>query len=65
MIVSKRQPSVQHQFTFGNKPLDTCKSYTYLGHIISDNGSFKLNINELCKSASRAIYNLLGNAIMQ
>ena len=65
MIISKRQPPVQHQFTFENKPLDTCKSYTYLGPIISDNGSFKLNINELCKSASRAIYNLLGNTIMQ
>ena len=61
MIVSKRQPSVQHQFTFENKPLDTCKSNTYLGSIISDNGSIKLNINELCKSASRAMYNLLCN----
>ena len=42
-------------------PLDTCKSYTYLSCMISNNGSFKLNINKLCKIASRVIYNLLGN----
>ena len=60
MIVSKRRPSAQNQFTFENKPLNTCKSYAYLGCIISNNGSFKLNIDELCKSASRAMYNLLG-----
>ena len=61
VIVSERQPSVQNQFTFETKPLDICKSYTYLVSIISNNGSFKLNINALCKSASRAMYNLLSN----
>ena len=62
MKVSKRQHSVQHHFTFANKPLDTCKSYTYLGSLISDNDNLKLNINEIFRSASRAMYNLLGNA---
>ena len=38
-----------------------CNSYLYLGTIVSNNGQFKLNINELCKKASRAIYTLLGN----
>ena len=33
----------------------------YLGSIISNNDSFKLNIYELYDSASRAMYNLLGN----
>ena len=60
-IVSKRQPFVQYQLTFDNTPLDTGKSYTYLGYLISNNGSFKLNINQLCKSASRALYNLSDN----
>ena len=32
-----------------------------LGSIISNNDSFKLNTYELCESASRAMYNLLGN----
>ena len=61
MTVSKRQSSVQHQFTFENKTFDTRQSYIYLGFIISDNGSLKLNINEFCKSTSREMYNLLGN----
>ena len=61
MKVSKRQHSVQHHFTFANKPLDTCKSYTYLGSLISDNDNLKLNINEIFRSGSRAMYNLLGN----
>ena len=37
----------------------------YLGSIISNNDSFKLNIYELCESASRAMYNLLGNVNKQ
>ena len=37
------------------------KSYSYLGTIISHNGQFKFNINELCKKGSRAMYTRLGN----
>ena len=38
------------------------KSYPYLGTIISNNGQFKFNINELCKKASsRAMHTFLGN----
>lgn len=33
----------------------------YLGSIISDNGRLTLNVYELYESASRAMYNLLGN----
>lgn len=33
-----------------------------LGSIISNTGSFKLNLNELCESTSRTVYNLLDNA---
>ena len=47
--------------SFANKPTDFCNSYTYLRSIISNTGNFKINVNELSKSASRAIYNLLGN----
>ena len=61
MIVEKRQSSISNTFFFNNSPLEMCKSYPYLGTLISNNGKFKLNINEICKSASRAMYTLLGH----
>ena len=61
MIVAKRQVAIANFFTFNGNVIETCKSYTYLGSLISNNGQFKLNISELCKSASRAMYTLLGN----
>ena len=62
MVVEKRQFLIsQTSFTYKNNVLDMCNSYLYLGTIVSNNGQFKLNINELCKKASRAIYTLLGN----
>ena len=62
MVVEKRQSSInQTNFTYKNNALDICKSHPYLGTIISHNGQFKFNINELCKKASRAMYTLLGN----
>ena len=62
MVVEKRQSSInQTSFTYKNNVLDICKSYPYLGTIISHNGQFKFNINKLCKKASRAMYTLLGN----
>ena len=62
MVVEKRQSSInQTSFTYKNNVLDICKTYPYLGTIISHNGQFKFNINELCKKASRAMYTLLGN----
>ena len=47
--------------TFNGNVIETCNLYPYLGSLISNNGKFKLNISELCKSASRAMYTLLGN----
>ena len=61
MIIPTRQSSAHTHSTFENKPLHNCKSYTYLGSIVSNNGSFKMNINELCKSASRTMYSLAYN----
>ena len=62
MVVEKRQFLIsQTSFTYKNNVLDMCNSYLYLGTIVSNNGQFKLNINELCKKVSRAIYTLLGN----
>ena len=34
-------------FTFNNNVKETCKSYTYFGFLISNNGHIKLNISEL------------------
>ena len=63
MLVEKKQSSInQTSFTYKNNVLDICKSYPYLGTIISYNGQFKFNTNELCKKASSAMYTLLGNA---
>ena len=63
MVVEKQQSQInQSSFTCKNNALDMCKSYPYLGTIISHNAQFKSNINEFCKKASRAMYTLLGNA---
>ena len=50
-----------HRFSFKKEPLEICKLYPFLGTIITSNGNFKLNIQKLCKSARRAMYNLLGS----
>ena len=58
-FVEKRQSSAQmHCFSFKKKPLEICMLYPYLGTIITNNGNFKANIQELCKSARRAMYTL-------
>ena len=62
MINAERQLAMVNSFTFNGNVIETCKSYPYLGSLISNNEQFKLNIIELCKSASRAMYILLGNA---
>ena len=62
MIVQKRKSKiVPTNLSFADKTIDFCNSYTYLGSIISNTGNFKININELSKSASRTMYNLLGS----
>ena len=62
MVVEKIQSSVQiHCFNFKKKPLEICKLYPYLRAIITNNGNFKVNIEELCKIARRAMYTLLGS----
>ena len=61
MIIAKRQLAMESSFTFNGNVIETCKSYPYLGSLISNNRQFKLNISELCKGASRAMYTLLGN----
>ena len=62
MVVEKRQFSItQTSFTYKNNVLSIYKSHPYLRTIISHNGQFKFNMNELCKKASRAMYTLLGN----
>ena len=62
MVVEKRQSSAQiHRFNFKKEPLEICKLYPYLRTIIANNGNFKANIEELCKSARRAMYTLLGS----
>ena len=55
MVVEKRQSSAQmHHFSFKKEPLEICKLYPYLGTTITNNGKFKVNTQELCKSARRA-----------
>ena len=62
MVVEKRQSSAQiHRFNFKKEPLEISKLYPYLRTIIANNGNFKANIEELCKSARRAMYTLLGS----
>ena len=62
MIVKKRKYKiVPTNLSFAEKAIDFCNSYTYLGSIISNTGNLKININDLNKIASRAMYILLGN----
>ena len=62
MVVEKIQSSVQiHCFNFKKKLLEICKLYPYLGATITNNGNFKVNIEELCKTARRAMYTLFGS----
>lgn len=45
LIVEKRQSkTIPTDFTFGSKPLEVCRSHSYLGCIIPNNGNFKINI---------------------
>ena len=60
--VEKRQScQSEENFLFGETLVEECKSYTYLGTAISSNGKFKANIQQLCKTASRAMYTLLSH----
>ena len=60
MKVDKRQSCQSEKNSlFGETPIEGCKSYTYLGTVISSNGKFKQNIHQLCKTNSRAMYILL------
>ena len=43
MIVAKRHVAIANFFTFNGNVIETCKSYPYLGSLISNNGQFKLN----------------------
>ena len=52
MIVAKRKSAMANPFTF-NGVIETCKSYPYLGSLITNNGQFKLNISELCKNVNK------------
>ena len=61
MIVARRHLAVASSFTFNGNVIETCKSYPYLGPLFSNNRKFKLDISELCQSASRAMYTFLGN----
>ena len=44
MKVDKRQSCQSEKNSlFGETPIEECKSYTYLGTVISSNGKFKQN----------------------
>ena len=60
--VEKRQSrQSEENFLFGETPIEEDKSYTYLGTVTSSNGKFKANIQQLCKTGSRAMYTLLSH----
>ena len=61
MKVEKRQSHQSEENSlFRETPIEECKSYTYLGTVISSNGKIEANI-QLCKTASRAMYTLLSH----
>ena len=50
-----------NHLSFKKEPLEICKLNPYLGTITTNNGNFKVNIHELCKSPRRAMYILLSS----
>ena len=50
-----------HRFSLKKEPLEIYKLYPYLATIITNNGNFKVNIQELCESARTAMCTLLGS----
>ena len=54
MTVTKRQPSVQNQITFENKPLVTCK-YNLLGNV---NKNFSGNYYTLTELFDKMIFTI-------
>ena len=61
MVVEKRQSTAQmHRFSLKKEPLEMYKLCPSLGTIITSNGNFKVNVQELCTSARRAMYTLIG-----
>ena len=46
MIIAKRQLAMASSFTFNGNVIETCKSYPYLGSLISIDMQFKLNIRD-------------------
>ena len=60
MVVEKRQSLAQiYRFRFKKETLKICNLHPFLRTVITNNGNFKVNIEELCKSASRVMYTLL------
>ena len=62
MKVEKRQScQSEENFLFRETPIEEYKSYTSLETVISSNGKFKANTQQLCKTASRAMYTFLSH----
>lgn len=61
MVERRQSPLRLESFTYQNNTIDKCNSYPYFGTIISNNGQFKLSINEISKNARITMYTLVGN----
>ena len=54
LVVEKGQSLAQmHCFSLKKEHFEICKLYRYLGTIVTNNGNFKVNIQELSKNAKR------------
>ena len=54
-----RQP--KKNVLFRETPIEQYKSYKYLATVIFGNRKFKSNIQQLCKTSSRAMYTLFSH----
>ena len=61
MVFNKAGKLITHQFMYDDKPLESVKSYKYLGIHFSVSGSFALVQSELYNKALKALYKLKRN----
>ena len=55
-IIFGRKKDIKTQFYFGSTPVENCNNYTYLGIMLTVNGSLKNRIKNLEEKASKSMY---------
>lgn len=60
VIFNKDRCHVDYSFKYGDISLEVVDNFKYLGVHFCKNGSFNLNVKELCEKATKAMYSVIG-----